>query len=50
MFEEDRGVTTLTTLVECHTREVRDIIIDPGVEGGLQEARDRLKEVAISLG
>jgi len=48
-FEETDGVTTLTTLVECHTREVRDMIIDSGMEGGMQEAMDRLEQVAISL-
>ena len=48
-FEETGGRTTLTTLVECHTREVRDIIIESGMEGGMQEAMDRLEHVAISL-
>jgi uncharacterized protein YndB with AHSA1/START domain len=48
-FEEDDGRTTLTTLVECHTREVRDAIIDSGMEGGMQEAMDKLEQVAISL-
>jgi uncharacterized protein YndB with AHSA1/START domain len=48
-FEEMEGRTTLTTLVECHTREVRDIIIESGMEGGMQEAMDKLEEVAISL-
>ena len=48
-FEEADGVTNLTTLVECHTREIRDMIIDSGMEGGMQEAMDRLERVAISL-
>ena len=48
-FEEVDGRTTLTTLVECHTREVRDMIIESGMEGGMQEAMDRLEQVAISL-
>ena len=48
-FEESDGITTLTTLVECRTREVRDAIIDSGMEGGMQEAYDRLEEVAASL-
>jgi uncharacterized protein YndB with AHSA1/START domain len=48
-FEETDGRTTLTTLVECHTREVRDIIIESGMEGGMQEAMDRLEQVARSL-
>jgi uncharacterized protein YndB with AHSA1/START domain len=48
-FVEADGVTTLTTLVECHTREVRDMIIGSGMEGGMQEAMDRLEQVAASL-
>ena len=49
-FSEVDGRTTLTTLVECHTREIRDMIIDSGMEGGMQEAMDKLEQVAISLG
>jgi uncharacterized protein YndB with AHSA1/START domain len=48
-FEEVDGRTTLTTLVECHTQVVRDMIIGSGMEGGMQEAMDRLEQVAISL-
>jgi uncharacterized protein YndB with AHSA1/START domain len=48
-FEEAQGRTTLTTLVECHTRAVRDAIIESGMEGCMQEAMDRLEEVARSL-
>ena len=49
-FDETDGRTTLTTLVECHTQQVRDMIIESGMEGGMQEAMDRLEQVAISLG
>ncbi len=48
-FEEADGRTTLTTLVECHSREVRDLIMDSGMEGGMQESMDRLEQVANSL-
>ncbi|MGZ5353855.1 MAG: SRPBCC family protein [Actinomycetota bacterium] len=48
-FVEVGGRTTLTTLVECHTKETRDLIIGSGMEGGMQEAMDRLEQVAISL-
>jgi uncharacterized protein YndB with AHSA1/START domain len=48
-FTEVDGRTTLTTAVECHTKQVRDAIIDSGMEGGMQEAMDRLEQVAISL-
>jgi uncharacterized protein YndB with AHSA1/START domain len=43
------GRTTMTQLVECGTREVRDAIIESGMEGGMQEAMDELERVAISL-
>jgi uncharacterized protein YndB with AHSA1/START domain len=49
-FTEVDGRTTLTTVTECHTKEVRAAIIDSGMEGGMQEAMDRLERVAISLG
>jgi uncharacterized protein YndB with AHSA1/START domain len=49
-FTEVDGRTTLETLVECPTQQIRDIIIDSGMEGGMQEAMDRLEQVAISLG
>lgn len=49
-FTEVDGRTTLSTFVECHTKEVRDAIIDSGMEGGMQEAMDRLEQVAVSLG
>jgi uncharacterized protein YndB with AHSA1/START domain len=49
-FAEADGRTTLETLVECPTQLIRDMIIDSGMEGGMQEAMDRLEQVAISLG
>jgi uncharacterized protein YndB with AHSA1/START domain len=48
-FTEVDGRTALTTLVECRTKEIRDAIIESGMEGGMQEAFDRLEEVARSL-
>lgn len=48
-FVERNGRTTLTTHVECHTRETRDAIISSGMEGGMQEAFDKLEDVARSL-
>jgi uncharacterized protein YndB with AHSA1/START domain len=48
-FTEADGRTTLTLLVQCPTREVRDIIIDSGMEGGMQEQMDVLEQVARSL-
>jgi uncharacterized protein YndB with AHSA1/START domain len=48
-FAETDGRTTLTILVEAHTKQVRDAIIDSGMEAGMQEGMDLLEEVAISL-
>jgi uncharacterized protein YndB with AHSA1/START domain len=47
---EADGRTTLTVLVEHPTQEGRDMHIESGMEGGMQEAMDRLERVAISLG
>lgn len=46
---ENDGGTNMTVLVECHTREIRDTIIESGMEGGMQDAYDLLEEIAISL-
>jgi uncharacterized protein YndB with AHSA1/START domain len=48
-FTEEDGRTTLTLLVDTPSREVRDAIIDSGMEGGMQEGMDLLEQVAISL-
>jgi uncharacterized protein YndB with AHSA1/START domain len=48
-FTEADGRTTLTILVQCPSREVRDMIIDSGMEAGMQEAMDLLEQVAVSL-
>ena len=49
-FTEFDGHTMLTLLSLCPSREVRDAIIDSGMEGGMQEQMDALGQVAISLG
>ncbi len=46
---EHNGRTTLTTLVQHSTQEARDGHINSGMEGGMQEAFDKLEQVAISL-
>ena len=48
-FTEADGRTTLELLVECPSKEVRDAIIDSGMEGGMQEQMDVLEELAVSL-
>jgi uncharacterized protein YndB with AHSA1/START domain len=49
-FTEVDGRTTLTILVQAPSKEVRDAIIDSGMEAGMQDAMDLLEEVAVSLG
>jgi uncharacterized protein YndB with AHSA1/START domain len=48
-FTEADGRTTLTILVEAPSKEIRDAIIDSGMEAGMQDALDLLEEVAVSL-
>ena len=35
---------------ECPSKEVRDLIIGSGMEGGAQEGMDLLEDIAIELG
>jgi uncharacterized protein YndB with AHSA1/START domain len=48
-FTEADGRTTLEILVQCPSKEIRDMIIDSGMEAGMQESMDALEQVAISL-
>jgi len=48
-FTEVDGRTTLTILVDAPSKELRDAIIESGMEAGLQDALDLLEQVAISL-
>ena len=48
-FVEVDGRTTMTVLVEHRTKEGRDAHIESGMEAGMQDALDRLEEVALSL-
>jgi uncharacterized protein YndB with AHSA1/START domain len=47
---ETDGRTTINVLVDCPSPEVRNAIVESGMEAGLQDAYDLLEEVAISLG
>ena len=49
-FTEAAGRTILKSLSEYPTRQIRDYVIESGMEGGMQEAMDKLEEVAKSLG
>jgi uncharacterized protein YndB with AHSA1/START domain len=48
-FTEVDGRTLLESLTTCPSKEVRDAIIDSGMEGGMQEGMDLLEQIAISL-
>jgi uncharacterized protein YndB with AHSA1/START domain len=48
-FAEEDGRTTLTLLTTVASKEIRDMIIDSGMEGGMQEGMDILEEIAIEL-
>jgi uncharacterized protein YndB with AHSA1/START domain len=48
-FAKHDGRTTLTLLVEHETKEARDQHIAAGMEGGMQEAMDKLEQMAVSL-
>lgn len=43
------GGTRIEVLVDCPSKEVRDAIIESGMESGMQESYDALEQVAISL-
>ena len=49
-FSEADGRTTLELLVQCPNREIRDVIMDSGMEVGMQEQYDALEELVIALG
>jgi uncharacterized protein YndB with AHSA1/START domain len=48
-MELDDGRTRLEMLTKCPSREIRDAIVESGMETGLQEGMDILEEIAISL-
>ena len=48
-FVEVDGRTTMTVLIQCPGREVRDAIMASGMEGGMNESYDALEQVARSL-
>jgi uncharacterized protein YndB with AHSA1/START domain len=48
-FSETEGRTTLTILVEAPSKEIRDAIIESGMEAGMQDALALLEQVAVSL-
>jgi uncharacterized protein YndB with AHSA1/START domain len=47
--EIEDGRTRLEMLTKCPSKEVRDIIVDSGMEAGMQDGMDLLEELAIEL-
>ena len=45
-FTDVGGRTLLTQTTECHSADVRDMILESGMEAGMQESMDRLEQVA----
>jgi uncharacterized protein YndB with AHSA1/START domain len=48
-FRADGDRTAMEQVIEVSTREVRDMIIATGMEGGMQESYDALEAVAAGL-
>jgi hypothetical protein len=48
-FTAEDGRTRLELLVQAVSREIRDGILDSGMEGGMQDQMDALEQLAISL-
>ncbi len=48
-FTETDGRTTLSILVQTTSKELRDTILNSGMETGMQEQMDRLEEILASL-
>jgi uncharacterized protein YndB with AHSA1/START domain len=48
-FTEVAGRTTLSLLTDVTSKEVRDIIVESGMEGGVQDGFDILERIAIEL-
>jgi uncharacterized protein YndB with AHSA1/START domain len=44
VLTEKNGRTTMTTTVVCPSKEVRDLIVNSGMQGGAAESYDRLAE------
>jgi uncharacterized protein YndB with AHSA1/START domain len=48
-FDDENGRTRLKNVSEYPSKEIRDAVINSGMEGGMQESMDHLEQVAISL-
>ncbi len=48
-FTETDGRTTFELLTQVSSKEIRDMIIESGMESGMQDGMDLMEQVAISL-
>lgn len=48
-FTESDGWTTVTLLTELPSREIRDFVIESGMEAGMQAGWDLIEQIAMSL-
>ena len=48
-FTDLDGRTVLTLLVQCGSKELRDTILESGMEVGMQEQMDLIEQIAVSL-
>ncbi len=46
---DGRAARQLALLVQTTSKELRDTIVDSGMETGMQESLDALEQVAVSL-
>jgi uncharacterized protein YndB with AHSA1/START domain len=48
-LDEVDGVTTMTTLVQYPSQEIRDMVLETGMEDGMQVSYDRLEDLVGTL-
>jgi uncharacterized protein YndB with AHSA1/START domain len=48
-LEDIGGRTRVTSLTQTRSKEVRDMIINSGMEGGMQDAYDLMELVALEM-
>lgn len=48
-FTEVDGRTVLTLLSQCPSKEVRDAVINSGMEAGMQEQMDAVEQIVVAL-
>lgn len=49
LFTEENGITTITSTSLYPTEEIRDMVVQSGMEGGARETYDRLAELLSTM-